>query len=131
MAEKKVRKFGELTKAFSEILRVSEKYSYLFDEGLIEEGILNIGGGWIAQDERFSINVGKYGSKFLIGGNNFDYEGEGLSSRKAALRIKNHFSTFTGLEANDLRKRFYLSLGEPLGKYLARKELSDLTDSVT
>ena len=122
----KKRSLIELTNAFNEILNVSKKYSYLWDKGFIDGGI-DISGGFIAQDESFSINVTKYDNKFLIGGRNFG-EGKGLSARNAALKIRDHFSTFVGLEADDLKEGFYSSFKRPLGNYLAEKELKVLTN---
>lgn len=116
----------ELTKAFSEMLRVSKQYSYLWDEGFVE-GSINVARGFIAQDETFSINVSKYGNKFKINGKNFDYyDKKGLNARQAALRIKEDFSTFSGLEADSLKESFYSSLKKSLRKYLAEKALEKI-----
>ena len=121
-----------LTNVFSEILKVSEQYSYLWDNGFVENDFIGIGGGWIAQDERFSIDVGKYDNKFKIGGKNFAYnypdkKNKGLSAREAALMVNKEFSRYN-IKPEDLKKKFYSGLEEPLGKYLAKKELSDLTN---
>ena len=124
---KKESELKKLISTFEEILKVSEKHFYLFDDETIMEGkSLDFAGGWIAQDETFSIAVEKYGDRILIGGANFEYEpcqkGGGLSARQAALRIKKNFSGYN-ITAKDLKKQFYTALKEPLGKYLANKTL--------
>ena len=126
MEKKRRIEIEELTKVFNEMLRVSKQYSYLWDEGFVDNSI-NVARGFIAQDETFSINVSKYGNKFKINGKNFDYyDKNGLSARQAALRIKEDFSTFSGLEADSLKESFYSSLKKSLGKYLAEKALEKI-----
>jgi len=125
---KKRSDVGELAKAFDEILKVSKKYSYLWDEGFVE-GDINFCNGWIAQDEIFSIGVGKYHDKFKIGGKNFAYNyhhesNSGYSAKEAAQEIEKHWTEYN-INADDLKDHFYLNLQKPLGKYLAGKELSD------
>ena len=120
---KKGSELEELTKAFKEILKVSEEYSYIFND---RDTSVNIAWGWIAQDENFSINVKKYGDKFLIGGKNFEdrpyQKGGGLNAKQAALRIQDYFEEYN-ISAESLKKGFYSSLKKPLGEYLANKLL--------
>lgn len=129
MARKKRSGVEELTKVFSEILRVSKQYSYLWDEGYVEGNSIGLAWGWIAQDETFSIDVGKYKGKFKIGGKNFAYNYRhesnlGLGAKEAAQKIVKHWSGYN-IKAEKLKEHFYSGLEKPLGKYLARKELSD------
>ncbi|MDP3026329.1 MAG: hypothetical protein Q8N63_01375 [Nanoarchaeota archaeon] len=125
MAKKKSG-ISELTKVFDEILRVSRKYSYLWDDlTLIEDKSLVFAGGWIAQDETFLISVKKYDDKLLIGGKNFSYElygldSEGLSASQAALRINNDFSSFN-IKADDLRKKFLFCIRKASWEIFSKK----------
>ncbi len=119
---KKGSKIEELTKVFSEILKVSKQYAHLWNEGFVEGNSIGLAWGWIAQDERFSIGVYKEDNKFKIDGKNF---GPGYDAKGAAKEIVNHWSEYN-IKSKDLRKHFYANLQKPLGEYLAKKELGDL-----
>lgn len=140
---KKDNSLAGLTKVCNEMLRASEKYSYLWDDNEIwkenenderdyeddEEKLLHITGGFIAQDETFSIYIRRTDkNKFVFDGENFckNEEKDGINARQAARRIKYWYGRFTGMTADELRKDFYDSLKKPLGRYLAKKGLEKI-----
>ena len=119
---KKEASLTELTRAFSEILRVSKEHSYLWDEAdLIRDNYLGVAGGFISQDELFHIGIRRKDNKLYIEGKNFGCaygQRIALTARQAAISAKaDHFIPEL------LLKSFYSSLQEPLGKYLAKKAL--------
>jgi hypothetical protein len=136
--KEKARKLSELTTFCSEALNVSRKYAYLWDE----EGIwreheyediwnkknpaLHITSGFIAQDESFNIYITRRDNEFVFKGRNFCYNHEGFGAEEAALTIKDYFGTYTHMSPKELRERFYSSLTEVLGKYMAKKELEKI-----
>lgn len=120
----KDKNLGNLIKACKEVLRVSREHSYLWadsslwsEEEYEENRGLALFSGFIAQDEMYSIDVKKIGNKFIFGGKNF-YLGNELNLNTAAKFMKD-----CNISAEQLRKRFYDSLEEPLGRYLAREHL--------
>lgn len=131
---KKEGGLAELTKACSEILRVSKEYSYLWDDNEIwkrdeedkyPEKELGIACGSIAQDEMFHIYIRKEGNGFVFDGKNFCDNDKGYEARKAARVIKNGFSGFN-MTADSLKEGFYDSLKKVLGRYLAKKGLEKI-----
>ncbi|MDD5192659.1 MAG: hypothetical protein PHH54_04840 [Candidatus Nanoarchaeia archaeon] len=132
--QKRDRDLIELTKVFKEILKVSNEYSYLWDDEEVwkedekdksPEKILYIAWGFIAQDETFHVYISKKGKKFVFDGKNFCDNDQGYGAREAALEIINHFNNYH-ITADELRKAFYSSLKKPLGRYLAKKTLEKI-----
>ncbi len=135
--ERKNSSLAGLIKACGEMLRVSKKYAHLWDEEDIwkrdendkyPEKALCIAWGFIEQDESFNIYITKKDNKFVFVGKSFLYDDEknGLGARQAALRIKNSFGSYSNMDADAIRRRFYSSLKKPLGKYLGKKELEKI-----
>jgi hypothetical protein len=125
---KRDKDLAELTKTCKEILTVSKKYSYLWDDDKIwrEEKKIYIASGFIAQDESFNIYVTKRNNKLVFGGRNFCDIPGGYNAKKAALEIKSHANTYGIIPAEDLREQFYCELEKPLGNYLAKKALEKI-----
>lgn len=132
--EKRDKDLAKLTKVCNEALRVSRKYSYLWDDEDIwkeneedkhPEKVLHIAHGFIAQDESFNIYITKRGKKFVFDGRNFCGNDEGYGAREAALEIRTCFNTY-GITADEVRKQFYSSLKGILGKYIGKKGLEKI-----
>lgn len=133
--KKSGRNLGKLTKACSEMLAISKKYGYLWDE----EGIwkfsltacpaksIPIACGFIAQDENFSIYIERDSERFVFKGKNFCYNHEGYSAEEAALTIKDYFASYKYMDIKHLRENFDISLRNVLGRYIAKKELEKIT----
>lgn len=118
---KKDKDLVELTYACKEVLRMSKKHAYLWDDVSLwgdkynrDQG-LALFHGFVAQDESYSIRIKRDGDKFTFGGKNY-YLGEKLDVDTAAQFMKE-----CGISAQELKKRFYESLKEPLGKYLVKQ----------
>ena len=122
---KKNKDLVELTRACKEVLRVAKKHAYLWDDVSLwgdeynkDQG-LALFHGFIAQDESYSLNVQRESDEFFFGGKNY-YLGKRLDIDTAAQFMKD-----CGISAQKLKKRFYESLREPLGKYLAERYLKE------
>lgn len=118
MKEKK-EGIGKFISACSEVLRVSKKYSYLWDDKELIDGSLAILGHWWAQDEYVSVFIAKKGNKLLFSSKDFD---DNLAAKKAAHKIRGLYN----ISAKDIKEGFYSSLEKPLGKYLAREEIKKI-----
>ena len=141
MADKKVRKDCELvklTRVCQEIVRISKKYSYLWDDSSLwkdddddeednPDRELLLAYGWVAQDETFSIYLIRTGNQFLFSGSGLSYDNrKGLEPKDAARQINSFYRESFGLDAEELRKEFYDSLKKPLGRYFGKKGLEKL-----
>lgn len=122
---KKDKDLAELTKVCSEVLRVSRKYSYLWDESDIWKRGKQIllDWGYTAPDETYSIEVRKKGNRFVfgVGGKNFSGDCKGLVGKEAALKMREY-----GMTADELRETFYSSLKEVLGRYIGKRGLEKI-----
>jgi len=128
---KKGDNISSLTKVLNEILLISKKFSYLWDEEDIwkededdkyPKKLLPLIFGFIAQDETFDIYITKKGKRFVFDGKNFCNNETGYNAKQASSTIKNYFSGYN-ISPEKLREAFYGSLEKPLGKYLAKKTL--------
>jgi hypothetical protein len=118
----KDKTLSDLISVCKEVLRVSKEHAYLWEDASVwkkeDDGReLTLFSGFVAQDETYFINIKKIGNKFSFGGKNF-YLGEELDVTTAAQFMKD-----CNISAKQLRKNFYESLEDPLGKYLAREHL--------
>ncbi len=129
----KKEKQRTLLEVCEEIVRVSTDYSYLWDDFSFWDQDnssmkLSLAFGWIAQDESFDIYVSKIKGEFLFNGRNFSESNEqGLNAKMAAERIQIYFEERYGIKADYVRKNFYFALRKPLGHYLAKESLKELT----
>jgi hypothetical protein len=126
--KKRDKSLDELIAVCSEMLEVSRKYGYLWEEDDIwklGKGI-SVAHGFIAQDETFNIYIAKRGDKYVFAGRNFCEGHEGYDAAEAALTIKDYFSTYNRMGTDNLRENFYNSLTDVLGKHLAKEELKKI-----
>lgn len=128
MGKKEDTGIQELINACSEVLRVSKKYTHLFDNSELINGYIGILSFWYGPDDNVGFGIKKFGNKFLFSSGIFSDEIEGLGARKTAYELKN--SRFK-VSAEDIKEQFYSNLEEYLGKYLARKEIKKITSSHT
>ncbi len=114
----------DLVNACKEVLRVSREHAYLWDDSSLwgernSDQEIKLFSGFIAQDEMYFMNIKKIGGRFAFTGRNF-YLGEKPNLHDAAKFMKD-----CNISAEQLRKHFYESLEEPLGKYLTREHLKN------
>lgn len=115
----------DLIKACREVLKVSREHEYLWDDASLWQKdnyckFIELFGGFIAQDEYFSINLTKRGDRIGIIASNFCDRELIINAKQAACRISEY-----KVSAENLRKSFYEGLKEPLGRYLANKYIED------
>ena len=141
MVDKKESNIKDLVRVCNEALNVSKKHSYLWEddslwvdedseENLDPDKLLYLASGFIAQDESFCIYITKNVDRFVFSGRNFSDNGNGLTAKEAALAITNYFKGY-GITSDYLRKSFYDSLSEPLGRYLAKRSIKKLNRQKT
>lgn len=118
------KNISDLINTCKEILSVSSEHAYLWEDPSLwgeqnSDMEIKLFSGFIAQDEMYFMNIKKIGKRFAFSGRNF-YLGEQPNLRDAA-----KFMRDCDIPAEQLRKRFYESLEEPLGRYLAREHLKN------
>ena len=122
---KKENGLVELTKACSEILRVSEEYSYLWDDVKLMpgHGILIFEGAYQHETGYHLYLCKSSNNKIYFNGHQpFDYQG--TKARKTAVEmLKFSRECDEQITPEKLREGFYTALREPLGKYLANRSL--------
>lgn len=132
MGDKKRNGLGAMIKVCSEILKVSKKYSYLWDNPELISGALMIFEGKYSRDNFFGgytayrISLQKSSNNKIFFNSDAEFGYCGTKVRKAAAEIlRLEKEAEEKITPEKLRKSFYLALKEPLGKYLAKKELLD------
>ena len=112
-------------KDLERVLKIADNFSYLWDDGAPLYGEkLSFTGYWVAQDEYWGMDVQRKEGKFsFTSRSNFQYMDVSFFAEEAArVLVSNGYKGTTG----KLVQNFKNVLEEPLGKYLAKKELDDL-----
>jgi hypothetical protein len=120
------KELGALVKACREVLEVAKKHPYLWDNqeseeiwGKNREKAIHLAGGFIAQDEYYSIRLVKHGKRLEFRGSNMSDNGKGITNYKTAAEWMLDYN----ISAEILKHNFYDSLRNPLGRYLASEYL--------
>ncbi|MGD9275816.1 MAG: hypothetical protein PVJ67_01440 [Candidatus Pacearchaeota archaeon] len=134
MSKKEIKKnLTTLTKTFRDILKISKKYSYLWDNdenfkenqyNYVDKNIY-LARGFIAADESFSIFITRKNKKFVFDGRGFCSNESGLNATEAAKRILMRFDGYNITEEK-LRRRYFEGLKEILSRDIARKGLKEI-----
>lgn len=114
----------DCVKDLEKILKIADNFSYLWDDGAPLYGEkLSFTGYWVAQDEYWGMHVQRKEGKFSFTSRSNFYMGDSFFAEEAARVLVSNGYNGT---PRALVQNFKNVLKEPLGKYLAKKELDDL-----